>query len=271
MDWQTPFSQFISVNEKGMLTFKPYVNNWFVQERIDNYIRITEPNYRDYCNCWFLPPIKHRENAAILIDVGTGANDLYAYLLASGLIAADTILTVIVTHQHSDHAGGLRHFAGKPNVTICCHQGDVDALTQGHDEVGWAIKASMWKRPPYQGFKARSFVPLVPVAIDRILQDGDLISGLRVIWVPGHTPGSIALLDAVDRSLFNGDTAYAKDTIVAFPSSNKADACQSMVKLLELGDVYDKAYPGHWNVLSREQVNRQCNKFLAQYKCHELE
>ena len=45
------------------------------------------------------------------------------------------------------------------------------------------------------------------------LNDGDLIDlgdrCLRVIHLPGHSPGSIALLDVgSDRCLFSGDVVY---------------------------------------------------------------
>ncbi len=39
-----------------------------------------------------------------------------------------------------------------------------------------------------------------------LLNDGDRIGGLTVIHVPGHTPGSIALLDEEKRVLLAGDT-----------------------------------------------------------------
>ena len=45
------------------------------------------------------------------------------------------------------------------------------------------------------------------------LNDGDMLDlgdrCLRVVHLPGHSPGSIALLDVgSDRSLFSGDVVY---------------------------------------------------------------
>jgi glyoxylase-like metal-dependent hydrolase (beta-lactamase superfamily II) len=43
-----------------------------------------------------------------------------------------------------------------------------------------------------------------PVVPDRLLHDGDTIGGLRVVHVPGHTQGSIALVRE-DGVVFSGD------------------------------------------------------------------
>ena len=40
---------------------------------------------------------------------------------------------------------------------------------------------------------------------DGTVEDGDTISGLRVIHTPGHTPGHIALLHEPTKTLLTGD------------------------------------------------------------------
>lgn len=53
---------------------------------------------------------------------------------------------------------------------------------------------------------------LVPVEPTRRLVDGDTIDlgnqSLTVLHLPGHTPGSIALHDQANRTLFTGDVVY---------------------------------------------------------------
>jgi glyoxylase-like metal-dependent hydrolase (beta-lactamase superfamily II) len=40
---------------------------------------------------------------------------------------------------------------------------------------------------------------------DILLRDGDRIEGLTCLHLPGHTPGSIGLLDRESKTLFAGD------------------------------------------------------------------
>ena len=110
------------------------------------------------------------EERALLIDTGWGTGDLPA------LVATLTPLPVMVvnTHAHPDHMGGNRQF---PQVYI--HLND---LPQAQDS-GAALVAV------YDGYQ------------------WDLgRRQIRVIGVPGHTPGSICLLDRETRILFSGDS-----------------------------------------------------------------
>jgi glyoxylase-like metal-dependent hydrolase (beta-lactamase superfamily II) len=48
----------------------------------------------------------------------------------------------------------------------------------------------------------KSFHRLQP---DRLLEDGDPVDGLEVVWTPGHSPGHLCLYDRQRRVLFSGD------------------------------------------------------------------
>jgi glyoxylase-like metal-dependent hydrolase (beta-lactamase superfamily II) len=77
--------------------------------------------------------------------------------------------------------------------------------------------------------------------IDVALQDGDtvdILGGLEVIHVPGHTPGSIALYQAERQMLFSGDALFNESetgkTGIQYTNaftSNKAQAKKSAHKL----------------------------------------
>jgi glyoxylase-like metal-dependent hydrolase (beta-lactamase superfamily II) len=65
-----------------------------------------------------------------------------------------------------------------------------------------------WERDLYES-TARAVPPAPPVAVDRELADGDRLDwepGARVLHVPGHTAGSVALLLPGQGALFTGDT-----------------------------------------------------------------
>ncbi len=111
---------------------------------------------------------------ALLIDTGWGSAGLNA------LVATLTPLPVVVvnTHAHPDHMGGNRQF---PQVYI--HTNDWPQAHAQAQDSGTTLVAI------YDGYHF------------------DLGQRqVRVIGVPGHTPGSICLLDSQTRILFSGDS-----------------------------------------------------------------
>jgi glyoxylase-like metal-dependent hydrolase (beta-lactamase superfamily II) len=67
----------------------------------------------------------------------------------------------------------------------------------------------------------------------------------EVILIPGHTPGSIALLDRENRILISGDSV-AESPIFMFGKGRSLHAhIYSMKKLLAFSDLFDEIYPAH--------------------------
>ncbi|WP_307719798.1 MBL fold metallo-hydrolase [Paenibacillus kobensis] len=106
------------------------------------------------------------------------------------------VIRIILTHGHHDHTGGLDLMKEAfPEAIVCISrresrivQGDL-SLEDGEEDM------------PVQGiYPERMRTPF-----DLLLEDGDRIGSLLVIAVPGHTPGSIALLDERTRTLIAGD------------------------------------------------------------------
>jgi len=83
----------------------------------------------------------------------------------------------------------------------------------------------------------------------RPVWDGDTLDlggrTLRVIELPGHTPGSIALLDVERRRLFAGDSVQ-DGRIFMFGIQREMHAYRaSMQKLMGMTDRFDVIYPSH--------------------------
>ena len=79
--------------------------------------------------------------------------------------------------------------------------------------------------------------------------DGDVIDlggrPLRVIALPGHTPGSIALLDEANRRLFSGDPVQ-DGRIFMFGECREMHAyIRSLRRLEGLTGLFDEIYPSH--------------------------
>ncbi len=157
---------------------------------------------------------------AALIDTGTdvGALDSLVRLLT------DKPLDVIITHWHYDHAGGVDYF---PRVkmhaadTVLWHSGGVAG--GGYDgEV-------------------------------EFLADGDVVDlggvKLHVDLMPGHTPGSIILVDRAAGEVYTGD-AFGSGQVwlqcqPALPLSTYRDSCRRMLKMMDKYRI-TKIFCGHY-------------------------
>ena len=68
---------------------------------------------------------------------------------------------------------------------------------------------------------------------------------LEIILIPGHTPGSIALLDRRHRFLISGDSVQ-NGTVYMFGEGRDLCAFEaSMAKLRDLQEAFDVVYPSH--------------------------
>ena len=84
------------------------------------------------------------------------------------------------------------------------------------------------------------------------IENGDIIDlgdrKLEIIAIPGHTPGSVALLDINNRVLYSGDTVH-EGTIFMIGVQREFHAyIQSLEKLETMKDRFDTIYPSHGTI-----------------------
>lgn len=84
---------------------------------------------------------------------------------------------------------------------------------------------------------------IIPVRDGQQIDLGDRI--LEVIEIPGHTPGSIALLDRGRRVLFSGDTVQDGQIFLFGPMRSIPSFCHSLKRLEAMMDRFDTVYPSH--------------------------
>ena len=158
-----------------------------------------------------------RGGEAAIVDTGTAGSedDIAAGLERIGL-GWDAVGHVILTHLHGDHIGSL---------------GAV--LDAAADATGYAGPEDL------PGISAPR--PLVAVA------DGDDVFGLRIVATPGHTPGSISVLDEAGGILVAGDALGT--TGGAVQGSNPqftADMDAAMASVAKLGALqFETLLVGH--------------------------
>lgn len=153
-------------------------------------------------------------DSVTLIDagcLGCGA-DIAEGLGELGLRTRD-VSRVVLTHYHEDHAGGAAEVGAWDGVEVLAHRLDAPVI-RGELPPPPPVftDAPEWERTLFDNLPA--LPPAPPARIDRELSDGDVVEfggGARVVAVPGHTDGSIAVHLPGPRVLFTGDAVANVD------------------------------------------------------------
>ena len=94
---------------------------------------------------------------------------------------------------------------------------------------------------------------LIPVEDNDELDLGERV--LRIIHLPGHTPGSIAVLDKSSRVLISGDPVQEHGRIFMFGENrNMDDYLNSLEKLNSMSSDFDELWPSHADIPIRPEV-----------------
>jgi glyoxylase-like metal-dependent hydrolase (beta-lactamase superfamily II) len=168
------------------------------------------------------------------------------------------IRTIILTHFHSDHIGGVRDLKKTvPQIKTAVHEADAGFIS------------GKIPLPRYKGFKGlllRLFSLLRPSFFtpDILLKDGDRIEGLTCIHLPGHTPGSIGLLDENMKCIFAGDILRSDGkTLTAGPAGFTLDPAVEQESIRKLADLdFDLLLVGHGKPL-RPQAAVKVREYAA--------
>jgi len=247
------------------------VDDWFrVTDLGDGVTLIEEPFADDLvsANIWH---VRGRERD-LVIDAGLGVASLANAL--PWLFENDPML--ILTHAHLDHMGGAYEFAdvrvhdaergdvlapgpaSLNTITEFEHLDIVDLLPDDGEVPEFLLKAL-----PSQDFDMSSY-SLSAVDSPTSVHDGDVIDigdrRFRVLHLPGHTPGSIALHEADSGLLFTGDVIYEGQLLDTCSGSDRVAYRATMERLLSL-DV-TRVCAGHGRVLDELQMRAIARAYI---------
>jgi glyoxylase-like metal-dependent hydrolase (beta-lactamase superfamily II) len=183
---------------------------------------------------------------AALIDPGGDLDMIRGAIQEAGV----TVEKILLTHGHIDHAGGAAEMKEDLGVPIeGPHRADL-FLLEHLEETGLA----------YGIDGARNVTP------DRWLEEGDKVTvgelSFDVLHCPGHSPGSVALVNAAQRFAIVGDVLFQGSVgRTDLPGGDHETLIRSIKdKLLPLGD--DLAFICGHGPASNIGRERETNPFL---------
>ncbi len=167
-------------------------------------------------------------NQAVIIDGGGDIDDLLTTIDEQGW----ELNEIWQTHAHIDHVAGLTELKEARDVPILLHKAEqpvYDAAVQQGMMFGFQIE------------------PLP--AVDKYVEEGQFVNvgnlKARVMWLPGHSPGSVAFYFE-DRDLFFGGDVVFKGSIgrVDLPGCDPQAMVKSLRRVNELPEE-TIIFPGH--------------------------
>lgn len=172
------------------------------------------------------------DNRLILVDTSSepDAKTILRYLDKVRIRPRD-LTTIFITHVHPDHVGGL----------AAIKKGSPAKVVASKVEADFISKRRTYDGPPGAEHQRHPGTP-----VDVVLDDGQVHDGLRMIFTPGHTRGSMSLLDDAHSLLIAGDAARSEGGLGPMDDVYNVDPRQHRESIKKLaGFHFENAVFGH--------------------------
>jgi glyoxylase-like metal-dependent hydrolase (beta-lactamase superfamily II) len=177
-----------------------------------------------------------------LIDCGIRESPVLAIqpLLKTIHLDLTDIATVLLTHGHYDHCGGLSEIKKVSRASAMCHSLDKPLVED-------PLLVFKLLRSRFPGLYGEEVAEFVAEGIDAVVDDGAKISAagrdMTILHAPGHSAGSLCVLDGGTNIAFSGDSfqGQGEDRPLLFHSFN--EYIKSLERAIQRG--FSKIVLGH--------------------------
>lgn len=235
----------------------PIAQRWFRHETLADGVTLIWEHHVSpdvYCNIW----VVRGRDRNLMFDSGLGVASLrrqFAFLDEKPLLC-------VASHSHFDHMGGHHEFEHRLGHTA---EADIMSVpTRENTLLADYVEPHHFNAAPYEGFDPMRF-ELTAAPLSGYLDEGDVIDlgdrAFRVLHVPGHSPGSIALFEDATGLLLSGDTAYDGELLDQLHHSNIPAFIESMERLKDLA--VRTVRPGHYDSFGRNRLREIADDYIA--------
>ena len=229
------------------------MKKWYSVEEIDAHVRVIDE--RGLNRMYFVVG----GDRSLLIDTGWGLGDLKTLVRS----LSDLPITVVNTHGHPDHVSGNFYF-DKVHIAEADHELMCESFRKETREL-----------------KCRTAISVFPESFDKetwcdkkfagaeIISEGHCFdlggTVIEVMSVPGHTAGSIALLDHGNGIIFAGDTVLSGEIWMHGERSQPMNVYhESLVRLRDIIGYYRFIVAGHTDRMYDRRILDDLIRFTGQ-------
>lgn len=232
--------------------------NWFSTQAIsDRLTRVWEPHVHSFFRANMFHVVGR--DADLVIDFGMGLADLRSALR----IPSGKPVLAVATHVHVDHVGSFHEFETRlghaAEAEAFARMPDADTLADYFRKQPDALTAAAPTGITPEAYK------ISPAPLTKTLAENDIIdigdASYTVLHLPGHSPGSIGLLDQRTGEFFSGDAIYEGGLVDDLPGCD-IEAYKITMNRLSGLDV-DVVHGGHGLMFGRDRLWEIAMSYLA--------
>lgn len=232
-------------------------SNWFSKDVISERVtRIFEPHVHKFFQANMFHVVGR--DADLVIDFGMGLADLRSALD----IRSGKPVLAVATHVHVDHVGSFHEFETRlghaAEAEAFARMPDADTLADYFRKQPEALTATAPRGATPETYR------LSPAPLTRILAENDVIdigdASYTVLHLPGHSPGSIGLLEQRTGEFFSGDAIYQGGLVDDLPGCDIEAYKVTMRRLAEL-DI-DVVHGGHGKKFGKARLHEIAESYL---------
>jgi len=179
--------------------------------------------------------------------------EMFTARLAQQGLGPEDFKYVVLSHLHTDHVGNAQLFE-RTAAQVIVHEDEMRGAVKNKGGMLREDDVALWGPMSIQGFVRQEFGFLVPSRATTIYADMEILRGVWVVSLPGHTWGTIGVAVRLEHAgwmLLASDAMYLTDNychpfVGSMLNHNQEAWAHSAVKIRRLAERYDMTIlPGH--------------------------